>query len=507
MVENHNLSSTDEDKEAKQSRIILVAKRGLNLRVRQGAISAAEGIETNPLIELLQSNKATIKPLFHKNEDRLKAESDSLTAATGKEVPDLSIYYSVESPESNLEELASQLRSLDVVDTAYIKPSAKPASMLLNTMTAKTEEPPTTTPNFVSRQGYLDPAPVGIDAKYAWSIAGGYGNGVNIIDIEWGWHFTHEDLRVNHGGVISGTNSSNDDHGTSVIGEFGGDANNFGVTGISPEAYVSTVSLETHDTSEAILIAADRLRPGDIMLLEVHRDGPASIGVGQYGYIAIEWWPDDFDAIRYAVSKGIIVVEAAGNGGQNLDDNIYNTPQAGFPTSWRNPFNPNNPTSGAILVGAGNPPSGIHGRNAQPNVGEPYADRARCYFSNYGERVDTQGWGWEVTSTGYGDLQGGTSKDVWYTDQFSGTSSASPIIVGTLACLQGILRANGKAPLNSSQAIKLLRSTGSPQQRGSGFTFSRNMSGTGYTQNYPERSENQRIGNRPNLRELIEKVL
>jgi len=96
---------------------------------------------------------------------------------------------------------------------------------------------------------------------------------------------------------------------------------------------------------------------------------------------------------------------------------------------------------------------------------------------------------------------------VWYTDQFSGTSSASPIIVGTLACLQGILRANGKAPLNSSQAIKLLRSTGSPQQRGSGFTFSRNMSGTGYTQNYPERSENQRIGNRPNLRELIEKVL
>src|SRR3712207_7066620 len=46
----------------------------------------------------------------------------------------------------------------------------------------------------------------------------------------------------------------------------------------------------------------------------------------------------------------------------------------------------------------------------------------------------------EVTSTGYGDLQGGANRDEWYIDEFSGTSSASPIIVGAIGCVQGILR-------------------------------------------------------------------
>jgi hypothetical protein len=266
------------------------------------------------------------------------------------------------------------------------------------------------------------------------------------------------------------------------------------------------VSLVTNPTALAVRIAADRLRPGDIMLLEVHRPGPRGTFSGQFGFIAIEWWPDDLDAIRYAVSKGVIVVEAGGNGGQNLDDPLYDTPLPGFPSSWRNPFDPANPSSGAVVVGAGNPSAGTHGRNAHPSWGEPYVDRARCFFSNYGSRVDAQGWGWEVTSTGYGDLQGGPNRDQWYTDLFSGTSSASPIVVGALACLQGFLRARGKSPLSPARAQKLLRSTGSPQQDGPGFTFTPNMSGSGYPQDYPARPATQRIGNRPNLRQLLDRV-
>ena len=119
-----------------------------------------------------------------------------------------------------------------------------------------------------------------------------------------------------------------------------------------------------------------------------------------------------------------------------------------------------NPSSDAVFVGAGNPPSGIHGRTpVNPGWNETYVDRARCGFSNYGSRVDCQGWGFEVTSTGYGSLQGGGSRDLWYTDTFSGTSSASPIVTGVLGCgnrsggrrrgvkdplcLQGILRSCG----------------------------------------------------------------
>ena len=47
----------------------------------------------------------------------------------------------------------------------------------------------------------------------------------------------------------------------------------------------------------------------------------------QQGYIPIEWWPDDFDAIRFAIGRGIIVVEAGGNGAENLDDPLMTHPQ------------------------------------------------------------------------------------------------------------------------------------------------------------------------------------
>ncbi|CUQ66463.1 Serine protease [Candidatus Nitrospira inopinata] len=509
-------SQADEGTALKRE-LIVVAKREVGLRATKEGVASAIGADVSALANFFASENVSIEPLFGMREERLQETVASLARETGSEVPDLSVYYHVEAPDERLDELANRLRQMPEVDAAYVKPPAEPAEFRLNNMAPQLDEPPHHTPDFTARQEYLNAAPVGIDARHAWTLPGGRGAGVNIIDIEWGWRFTHEDLTQNQGGVVSGTNSSvlrSENHGTAVIGEFSGDRNTFGITGISSDAHVSAVSLVTHGTAQAIRIAADRLRPGDIILLEVHRPGPrGSAGSGQFGFIAIEWWPDDFDAIRYAVSKGIIVVEAAGNGGQNLDDAIYNTrpvghPELGtFPTSWRNPFNPANPTSGAVVVGAGLPPTGTHGRNRHPDWGDVYADRGRCFFSNYGARVDAQGWGWEVTSTGYGDLQGGTDRNQWYTDQFSGTSSASPIVVGALACVQGVLRAHGRIPLSPARAIELLRATGSPQEDGPAFTFIPNMTGTGYPQNHPARPRTQRIGNRPNLRQLIARAL
>src|SRR3954468_19695543 len=43
-------------------------------------------------------------------------------------------------------------------------------------------------------QGYLDPAPLGIDARYAWTRPGGRGENVRICDIEYNWNLTHNDL-------------------------------------------------------------------------------------------------------------------------------------------------------------------------------------------------------------------------------------------------------------------------------------------------------------------------
>lgn len=488
--------------------LVVIARSDSGLRATRDGVASVMGADVSPLENLLNAEGATLQPLFGLSEDRLQAEVAALATEGETDIPDLSVYYHVEAPDARLDALAEQLRQLETIEAAYVKPPAEPALITLNEMAPRVEEAPTTTPDFTARQGYLEPAPTGIDAQYAWTLPGGRGAGINIIDIEWGWNFNHEDLRQNQGGVVSGTSSTSDNHGTAVLGEYSGDRNTFGITGISSDAHAMAVSLETHGTAEAIRIAADRLRPGDIILLEVHRSGPrSSAGSGQFGFIGIEWWPDDFAAIRYAVTKGIIVVEAAGNGGQNLDDPIYDTRPAGFPASWTNPFNPSNPSSGAVVVGAGMPPSGTHGRTAHPGWGDIYADRGRCYFSNYGSRIDAQGWGWEVTTTGYGDLQGGSDRNQWYTDQFSGTSSASPIVVGALACVQGILRARGRVLLSPARARQLLRETGSPQQDAPGFTFIPNMTGSGYPQNHPARPRTERIGNRPNLRQLITRAL
>lgn len=475
--------------------LVVLAKPELGLRAERLRIASVTGADKDAakLGELLSRAGATIRPLFGLTEDRLLARM-RVPEAVGTPA-DLSLYYYVDAPEPQLEALAEELRKQPGVEAAYVKPEAEPpvaapeVIQRLNDMVPQIEALPAATPDFTARQVYLNAAPAGIDALYAWTLAGGRGAGVRVIDCEWSWNFTHEDLLQNQSGVVVGVSSTDIqsiNHGTAVLGEISGDGNRFGITGIAPEAIVGAASFVDKPTAQTIREAADKLSAGDIILLEIHRAGPNATGQGQFGYIAIEWWPDDFAVIRYAVNKGIIVVEAAGNGHQNLDDAVYGVRPEGFPTSWTNPFNPTNPSSGAVVVGAGNPPSGIHGRTQHPTWGEVYVDRARCVFSNYGQRVDCQGWGWEVTSTGYGDLQGGSNRDLWYTDEFSGTSSGSPIVVGAIACLQGIIRDQGGTLLTSPGAIQLLRATGSPQQ------------------DAPNRPATQRIGNRPSLRQLVQ---
>ncbi len=61
--------------------------------------------------------------------------------------------------------------------------------------------PPAVNPNDDPRstnQGYLNAAPQGINARYAWGFAGGDGAGVNIVDVEQGWNLGHEDLVGQH---------------------------------------------------------------------------------------------------------------------------------------------------------------------------------------------------------------------------------------------------------------------------------------------------------------------
>ncbi len=146
-------------------------------------------------------------------------------------------------------------------------------------MRSSTAVPPLVSPDFSGQQGYLEAAPSGVDARYAWTLDGGTGANVRVIDVELGgWQFTHEDLRANQGGAVGasgvGTSKTEDEdrsHATAVIGEIGGDSNSIGITGIAPDAHVRGVYARVHGVAAAIRVATDLLGRGDIIVVEAHR--------------------------------------------------------------------------------------------------------------------------------------------------------------------------------------------------------------------------------------------
>ena len=280
---------------------------------------------------------------------------------------------------------------------------------------------------------------------------------MRIIDIEYSWNVNHEDLSAARApGAVVSNGTPNDpftsiDHGTAVLGEMVADDNSVGVTGLANQAAVGMTNANNtedgYDLADSINIAAAALTDGDVILLEQQTQG-ANGGCNedsQMGCVPVEYAQAWYDAIVAATSDGIIVVEAAGNGSQDLDSSAYS---ATFGTRT---------DSGAIIVGAG----------AAPGCTSP--TRGRLGFSSFGSPVDVHAWGECVYTTGYGWVQDLTGDDRDYTHNFGGTSSASPIVASAAAILSSVAQAQGDANgLTSTETRTILQNTGTAQETGSG---------------------------------------
>ena len=482
--------------------LIIVTRPEAKIRVKDGTVISESNFDVTSINELLKHEELLLRPLFGLSEKRLRAQARLIEIETGQRPPDLSVFERLYGPDHLLEELAERFMQEEFVEAAYVKPGVRPGIWFTDMEPNTTQSPDAPPLNFEARQGYLNPAnDGGIDARFAWTQPGGRGCGISIMDVEGAWCFDHDDLKTNQGGLVAGQAILNDvwrNHGTAVIGIFSGDKNKRGITGICHEANVSSASIfeipeiKGWGSAAAINAAANKLKAGDILLLEVQRAGPRvdfKEQQNQFGDIPVEWWPCDFDAIKMATTRGVLVVSAGGNGQQDLGDPFYDSSpvtSGEFPADWQNPFHRGLRDSGSIIVGAGGPR--VPGLTQTP-------DLCRTKFSNFDESnevsiFDAQGWGESVTTCGFGNLEegGGEDENFWYTDNFSGTSSAAPMIAGALGCLQGIRLAQNQPPLTPAQARELLRTTGRPQQ------------------DHPNSPASKRIGNRPDLKELIESL-
>jgi serine protease len=331
--------------------------------------------------------------------------------------------------------LASTARAIDVLNTSPLVEIAIPVPML--------EPASFTPPDYQPIQGYENPAAYGgFNAESVWSAFDIHGEGVQVCDIEWDFNANHCDFPNVQ--ILGNAPLGNYlDHGTAVLGAMVSLNNGIGTTGIAHGVdAVKFASLDSNGVESAILLATNNMPAGSVILLEVQSSGPN----GEGAWVPVEWYEPRYNAVLYAVGNDMIVCEAAGNGSQDLDSSIYSKGNGGH-----YPFLPEN-DSGAIMIGAG----GAYG-----TCGWSEGSKERLPYSNYGSRVDLQGWGECVMTTGYGDAW--DELDCDYTSTFSGTSSATPIVAGACLLIQSYAVNNLGGPLLPEEMRSLLIETGQAQ--------------------------------------------
>lgn len=445
---------------APTGRIVVKFRESSGIRAIPGGVMSPDKSASDRVTALLARAAPGAAPQrrFERDAAELDALRRNAEARSGRSLPDLNTYLVLDpglgaGDRDALLAVTAELLADPAVETAFLEPRYVPSCLGFDAFTGTytppavdEDEPPRyAAPNaqdsmdFSGQQAYLGAPPTGVNALAAAALPGGRGANVRVVDVELAWLWTHEDLTM----PFTESGVSFDDqhwrnHGTAVAGVIRGRDDGSGIRGLAPDCLIGSSSIYTRSLPEAIVDAVDHIEAGDVILLELQSPGPNATGVGEFGYLAVEYWQDTFDAILLATASGRVVVEASGNGQQDLDSPDYH----GL-------FDPDYRDSGAIMVGAARP------------------DLVPEFFTNYGQRLDLHAWGREVVTCGYGDLQGseqGLPEEQWYTDLFGGTSSATAIVAGVATDLQGLAWAHMGFSLDPLVVREVLTATGTPYE-------------------------------------------
>lgn len=353
---------------------------------------------------------------------------------SNKSIKNLERIYKVHSNAIEVEEINTIIKQLqatelfDYVSKVSLIPTNPPADI------------PPTTPDLQPEQTYIGPNP-GVNMEYAWS-QGLFGSGIRIRDVEYGVNVFHEDLEdqpISIFDEVTVSTSASElytEHGTAVFGILMANAGTYGITGLVHQAaegilFPEWTNEHGYDRILAVSEAIDHSEEGDFVIYEMQTGGQND------NYVPAEYNEVIWDLTYAATDLGIIVVAAAGNGNENLDDPYYDDYNA-------------RGNSGALIVGAGT-----------SNL-----DHNKMSFSTYGSRVNIHAWGQNALSSGYGnDYEFGGDYNQRYR-LFSGTSSATPIVASCAIALQSYYFNETGEYLTTAELIEILEETGIPQGSG-----------------------------------------